>query len=494
MNRTLALLSSMFWTAFCFLVWTASKTMKKHGLFHAVGKMQLPANHFDGQATGKCFNIHVERYSTSTDLLQCDQHMIVLAGGPGQSISVWYDDLYNLARIAGPLTVIYLLEHRGVGKSECLFEDESWKIPGEVAQRMLRSGTTGDMYSTIQVAMDVVSLGTDISAQYPGTNLILMGVSYGGIVASKAVKFAPDLFDWLVLDSPSMTFGRFSHDTDKFFWKNCLDHKNCRKHGVSSEWMSYVYDQVLSGQVKNECTMKGTLNDQLQNLFRGEAICNNGRYYHPAMLAVPILLHAFHCPDPHFFDCLTSKLLQKTDFPDAWSTGKRYMLNGFINALITSCEIFKFPLGSELPIECEEQKTITDQCRIFKSYKENLYPCIAAAQYAPDVDEKSIGSNHTGIVLLVGEMDIITPPGASITWLASSSARRKVLLKYKNFGHALLPDSPCGDMLFEALRTNSIHRLKRCIELANRKSLDWNFQFEFKAASKWMSVLENHGP
>lgn len=419
-------------------------------------------------------------------------HLIMLAGGPGQKSTVWKDELPYFAKLAGPQTAFYVLDHRGLGKSApfCSDLDDNWQHRGTYLNDDPR------YISTTNAAHDVARLAVAIRRQSNGpVRLALLGVSYGGLWAARVVTIYPRLFDWLLLDSPSQVRGRFSSRNDGAFWKNCLRSGTCQRLIGSKRRARKIYKSLLQGKRRNRCTrqLKGKMEAILRPALRGIEVSERGNV-HSSMLAVPFMLHAYKCRHPHIFKRQILPQMRQLAIKSELSVeglNNHFGLNDFANAYLCVGELYDY--SGTKPRQCKHgPKSLTDQCTNYRQYRQ-AYRRLRHRMYKRDKHhENHINTDKTRIVVLLGGMDLVTPPLSTHKWLKHVSAPQLLTLTFDKLGHGIAPFAPCLSHLFNYISGDSIalKHLQKCIRKENRRKLDWRFSKELRFARRWVSLLE----
>lgn len=446
------------------------------------GIMSAPAIHNDKNSPR--LHIYLERYTTGSTFNTADS-LILLAGGPGQKASVWHDDLETFTKSVG---TVYLMEQRGVGSSSrlCGTFDDSWKVSFEPSM-------DPKWFSISSAANDVVMLGRKL--QRRGQNVSILGVSYGGLLAARAVTIAPQVFEWLIMDSPSMIKDRFSVENDQHFWQNCLDDNTCRRKIGSVKAIRRAYHLIVSGRKTNECTkIVADIPNFLSPFLKGSVVDSGKSDRHPAMLTVPFILNILHCKDPEYFRKHIYRPMRNNRKSEFIGEGRHpFSVHNLHNSYICAAEIFEYP---EPPRECQAggKGGLADQCanwehylRAFHILQSHLYP-LDRHRFNP------IKTEHTRVVVLSGGMDLVTPPRPTIEWLKTVEAPLKVALLYKTMGHGLTPNAPCLKYLFELIGSKDderplLRKLVRCIQKRKCTRLDWSMPGEYSFARHWWSKL-----
>lgn len=466
----------------------------RHGMDRERGLLFAPSDYH--HRSTESIKIYIERYTHT--ISDPDNHLILLAGGPGQRSAVWKSDLPHLI----PDTTIYLLEQRGVGHSSRLLDanDRSWR------RSSWRPSHHPRRYSVSNAARDV-----ELFARTLKGRVSLLGVSYGGLLAARVVTLFPDRFSWLILDSPSMIRDRFRSDNDRMFWRVCQEDHFCKGQIGSVKAIRRAFHRIIEGKRKNPCCrlIRKDLPSLLRPLQRATLQDTDDGEHHPSMLIIPFILSAYKCQDYQLFRRTIlqklRRLIKRGSIPAEGKNtntsispnhetleGKNtYSLHDFHNSYICTTEIFSYP---RRPAECRSKarNMITDQCSNWKHYQKAAR---ILSKYAYDLDnfrDNPIKTDRTRVVLVSGMLDLITPPPAAVRWLKSIKSRRKLALLYKTHGHALVPTAPCLQYLFKAIsgdqEKTSLRTLLHCIRLNNNTGPNWNFSGDYSFAKYWWDI------
>lgn len=437
------------------------------------GVMKVPVT-YDGKGLKEfpqeSLQIHVESFQKDPVGRDCaGKHLILLAGGPGQSAHVWYPDLPAIAKLLSRGMRLYLLDVRGVGRSDklCDEDDSRWRdandefIPPHDPAR----------YSVTNTAHDIAQLAKLIIKRHQRTGgeqvlVSLMGVSFGGMLAARAVVMCPRLFEWLILDSPSMVKGRFDEKNDIDFW-NCVIRMKLFDRRLLRSWRAgrRIYHRLVSGERNNACTEaiaeEEAIGDLLWPLFRGESFLQDR--FQGWATAITFMLHAYKCPNPSYFQyqvlpkmrkiCRSPLPLNDEGAHVQLHLAKPEFMHGiheFHNAYTCISEIYRYP---GIPAACGKGKlrNVADQCPNWRHYQP-AFKRLAELRYP--LDEfltNPINTDRTKIVVMMGEMDVVTPPRLTQRWLEGVKSPLVSVIRYEGEGHTLFPDVPCLSKLFQML-------------------------------------------
>lgn len=479
--------------------------------------------------------IPLERYwqrpssSSTEDADPNHHHKIMLAGGPGQRLTVWHEDLPQIMKLwlndESASVSIYLVDHRRL--SGPIDAAEITEDPSYVC--------------TTYAAYDVALLARWIKSNFKVRTLTLMGFSYGGLWAIRTVTLFRGLFDWLLLDSPSMSRGRFERDNDKDYWEACQRAPACSKlvrladgHSLGGSRTrreksrsppsfhrsaQRLYGKLMDGSIVNKCVMQVLpfLYSLLGRLRQGGQ-GGHGRI-HQSMLIPIFTAWTTMCPCPRYYSRVILPQLSKLDadnhgdgddradgegdtYGDAngsqggLESADGYEVDDFLNNYLCVNELYKYP---KRPRACKRDKlvTITDQCSNHAYYRRawkqlRHRPC-------PPVRRRKLSTKHTRVVVLLGSLDLITPPRPTEHWLRKYvRAPLKLTLKWGRAGHGIVPQAPCLRRLFtlisqskeRSLTSLDLVNLHRCVSRDRSRPLDWDFnEPPYAFAHRWMAKL-----
>lgn len=477
--------------------------------------------------------VPLERYWQRPSLSSSDvaekshHHKIMLAGGPGQRLTVWHEELPQIMELwsTDEITLsIYLVDHR------------------RLAEPIDGTDPTKDDPSyvcTTYAAYDVALLARWIKGNFRVGTLSLMGFSYGGLWAIRTVTLFSRLFDWLLLDSPSMSRGRFERNNGRDYWEACRQAPTCNglihsaydrsmgrsrtqgKRSTSSPSAFHriaqrVYGKLVDESIVNKCTTQASpfLQSLLGKLRQGGQ-GGHGRA-HQSMLIPIFTAWTTVCPCPHYYARKILPRLKKVSEDDhnGSNNGEKetredsdgnhrdtesadeYEVDVFLNNYLCVNELYKYP---KRPRACREGRliTITDQCSNHVYYRRawrqlRHRPC-------PPVRRGTLSTKHTRVVVLLGSLDLITPPRPTEHWLRKHvRAPLKLKLKWGRAGHSIVPQAPCLRRLFSlisqnkggALKALDLANLHRCVSRDSSRTLDWDFnEPQYAFARQWATKL-----
>ena len=205
--------------------------------------LDVPLDH--GRAGGPTIRVHLARRRGSAGSAR---QLWLLAGGPGQAGEIWNATVTGLAARM-PDTDIYVLDHRGTGRSHrltCAAQDVPGSAggyvldPEDVPSCLDELRTKGDLdrlpfFTTRQAAGDLARAIRATRA--PGQKVHVWGGSYGTHLAHRFLQLEPDLADGVVFDG-YMTPSRFAFvDYDRgveevgtLFAAGCAADRSCAAH------------------------------------------------------------------------------------------------------------------------------------------------------------------------------------------------------------------------------------------------------------------------
>ena len=181
----------------------------------------------------------------------------MLPGGPGQDVSTLEDHVNKIVKFLDTPISIYLMDQRGVGKSQSFGNpyDMSWL--NEVDNVNKASIIPLGEINLSNAARDVIILARSIKLSpdfEKGAATSLYGVSFGGNWAYRTIQLAPEEFDSGIFDSMLVYDGHFSiHNDDKLI-QNCNSHPYCKAQfgGDANKLRSMLTD--IMNPAFNKCS------------------------------------------------------------------------------------------------------------------------------------------------------------------------------------------------------------------------------------------------
>lgn len=402
--------------------------------------------------------------------------LILLSGGPGQPMDVWQDDIPIIrSKILKNITgySIYTIEQRGIlmekimSNPNCQSTSTLDKIPSNLYNStntddpmVLHSRESASMdpryYS--QTVYDVVHLGNTLK-KTGVKKLMLVGVSFGAFIGARAAGIDPHLFDWVILDSPSVVDEkyRFGRDIDEMFWKKCINDRKCGKNiRWSVEKGRDLYKRAMYGSNMNECSsyLEKITNSDFFSFIKSVALTKP--------LEAPYFIR-------EILDCRSAPKFRKRvgEFINELNSDpvkEESSTSKLVNSIVVCSEIFNFKNRPNPPNICKKDKVIPfyEPCRQWAYYYKDHYvgADINKLVYDPVLIEGSqqIVAEKTKFVLLTGNLDMIVSPVASERWFNDQIISPfKVHLNDPDGGHSLFAQSKCLNMAIRALITKDLN-------------------------------------
>jgi len=392
--------------------------------------------------------------------------IVYLTGGPGSAVGLypdtmkeWWPYIDTVPWLQG--RDLILMDQRGAGLAEPSLDCpeieqvglQLLKLSGDPAhrraiyiaaaekcrQRWLASGYDLDGYGTRAVAADFA----DLKRALGGAAWNIYSVSYGTRLALVLMHDYPEGLRSVILDSaypPELHFFETQRATmDAAFNKlfaACAADKVCSKTSpdmkrrffelvgrYNTNPRSVRFTDERTG-VAEEMPLTGVL-----LIERALEILNEG----DALTEMPALVRAAQDADQHALEEVIADLAADYGGPNYFSEGKYFA------------------------VDCEEEVPFTDAART----RADIVAHPAFANYGIDTDDWYVCSNWVGpnalpisktpvvsavpTLVLQGEFDAITPPGAGR--LAASRLRHGYYIEFAQVGHKVIDQSVCGQKI-----------------------------------------------
>lgn len=420
--------------------------------------------------------IYFKRYTLGS-CMKIRKTIILIAGGPGQSGDIWHSDIvensFNSIIDGIECSSIITLDHRG--------------IVGSGGGGSGGSGSADHISSAHSSAMasrDIILLSKELKKE-GSSSIFLMGTSYGGYVVEGVLELlggggGGNIIDGVVIDSPSRRKGRFDEleVKEERFWFNLLN----GYHGsISATDIMESYNKALRKNPYNRC--KKTFEEQygsrnnkgyfINSLLKQSILQGNGSLIE---LVIAFIIWMDKCPNVEKFNKIVLKPILRLIGDHATMEGMirdpEYLENS-LNKHIICSELCDLPKNQILPYSCERRNfDLFGQCSMYAAYYQMSN---GIAKYDWRMEWKLVYESlnyfpYTRIpkIYLHGNLDLITPP------TPHQSSPEIMILKYKFYGHNLLPEGPCLRKAFKWLMDGNHPRYygetEECISSINRKS------------------------
>ena len=239
--------------------------------------ISVPQDYF-GETTSR-MDVRVRRYRQESSQLEPSasghsKSVWLIPGGPGQhSNDVEYEISLYLS-IFPPGTTLYLMDHRGTGKSAKIVSSkrQEWCLEN-LEECAKESAVPWKYFSPNNAAMDFVLTTQAINAS-KDQDWYLYGASYGALLVTNIHKLSPKLFKGIIADSwtpelrpePSL-----SNDIRQHIASNCSNSEDCSKW-IESSKIPQLIGEILNNE--NQCSdsffysLKRILGIQLKSMPR----------------------------------------------------------------------------------------------------------------------------------------------------------------------------------------------------------------------------------
>ena len=466
-------------------------------------------------------------------------------GGPGQSSKSLELMLPEFMKDLPEGSVVYIVEHRGLGKSTPLANEEEKalleKFPTDamlLQEILMKKQRKLGILTPITRALRVENVARDL---LKGVELVmkedskknyLFGVSYGTMISRRALQIAEEgTFEAVLLDGLAPVERiEFSNESDRMIEAFCDSLPECRRQieRVTPRNVEIKVREIIPNVLNNQgnsCT------NYFMNFMKGQSLCWSlhdllnatllqGRAVIKAA-TMRLLFEMIKCEDPEGFKTLFEKVnsylinvravnqLQAAVITT--STSAPYKVSAAEDpqkALSTDELVFdvvsaleRYDVTDESINICYNKKhtingdersicpmRLFDPCVFFQMTYDRKMALMGIDGALPPISlqEPLVDAPKTRIIILAGSLDFNTP-----TWLSRQLASRftKGLdVKYHEFfgyGHAMLGSSDCDKELMTDFLTGT-DLTSKCVEnwnIKNERFIDGFFRMSLTELS-----------
>ncbi|CAI5725951.1 unnamed protein product [Hyaloperonospora brassicae] len=445
------------------------------------GVCEAPAN------VNPNIEIFVKRVAATAGDAKNAPNLLLVPGGPGVSSETLESALDLLSAKLGGAVNVYLMEHRGTGRStrlDCVASQSTTTgspsglqvEPSEVpACAQVLQETYGSLasFSTTSGAMD---LATFISEYTNGAPTFVFGRSYGTAVIQRLMQLNPPTVTGYVLDSvmatavaPDKKFYHSSRDTmfgevGEQFMNLCAQDSNCAAQFKDKSLSATLHDLLakFDSDASSTCaalvaeyTKKSPsagLRDQLGSILNNQNLRS---------LIAP-LVYRFNRCDPSDVPALTQFLQINTE-----EESRTDVNDALASKLLTNVIFFSEMWETPIPSLAELQTRFTTAGISNQAVYESLsWFCAYSKEQSAQCEEFGVGSyNANGIIyphdqywdklatvpstasvlLLAGGLDPLTPAKYTKSLFEALDTPNKELIVFDYSSHSVIASTPIGD-------------------------------------------------
>lgn len=469
--------------------------------------------------------INIKKFQKSSKNSSGSQTNIwFIPGGPGQSSQILNVYMDLILKYSPAEAVIYAIDHRGLGKStplansregEMLKENErNPKVLSAVLERKQKQlGLLMPLTRVLRVenvARDLLKgLSMVKSQDQPKKSKnYLLSVSYGTLLARRAIQIQPEAFEAVIFDGlAALERIEISNEADRALEEFCNQLPNCRQQlellpKKSQLRIRSLIPKIIS--IPNQCTRYMTEFFGMNNVCQSLHLLLNGALLQGITLlkvvTMRILFEMTACNDIQAFTRLVKSLdrglrsklggnaLQSITVINASDKGKNdskeeaASINEFVFEVISALERYHTTKAS---VEiCFNQKhsvqgdsqalcpsRLFDPCRFFKmayertlSLKDSIGEIPEISIQSPDVQSKS-----TRFLVLAGLLDFSTPTVlAREIYNQFLKSPEKHYHEFQGLSHGVFGSSGCEKEIFADFLTGG-NRTVSCVQEVNKK-------------------------
>ena len=479
--------------------------------------------------------INIRKYQKSpSSNSKVQSNIWFLPGGPGQSSQTLdvYMDL--IVPLSPPGAVIYAMDHRGLGKSTPLVDSKESQmlkanernpevLPAVLDKKQKQLGLLVPLTRVLRVenvARDLLKGVSMVKSQDQpkSSKNYLFSVSYGTVIARRAVQIQPDAFEAVIFDGlAALERIEISNEADRALEEFCDAIPNCRQKLESFPQNSKlrirsIIPEILSTQ--NQCTQF------LVEFYNSDSLCQSVHSLLTGALlqgltvlkvaALRALFEMATCSDFEGFtylmksidEALRQKLggngLQSVAVMNPVSAAKisskssnntsieeAISINEFVFEVISALERYHItPTSIDIcfnkkhSLQGDHNKLcpsrLYDPCRFFQTTYERKSALADSIGKLPEnsISNPMVRTNTTRLIVLAGLLDFNTP-----TMLAREIFKQffispdKHYFQFNGLSHGIFGSSTCEQEIFDDFLKGG-NRTASCAERVNKLHID----------------------
>ena len=205
------------------------------GIISENAVIDVPQDYYAEYAEASAtMHIRVRRYRHAGVNPTADKRaMLIIPGGPGQHANDVESWIPQFLSIVPPGTDLYLMDHRGTGKSAKITsskrQEECMEDLGRCAAQ---SPVPLQVLSVHNAAMDFIAVTRSLKEVSKEQSWFIYGASYGALLANYIYRLAPTLYEGVMADSlaPELrAMPALSNDIRRHITDNCQGSQECRQ-------------------------------------------------------------------------------------------------------------------------------------------------------------------------------------------------------------------------------------------------------------------------
>ena len=361
-----------------------------------------------------------------------DVQVYMLMGGPGGS-GVGYEDDAEVLLEQMPGLQIYLIDHRGTGRSSTLGSlDEAQATWGDGLAQFTTSNAARDLGWLIE------------RTRQPGKPAHVYGASYGSYWAHRYLQLFPDQSDgvtMLGIAAPGFSFNNWTEDFNQVgldFLSLCDTDPVCAVE-FGPDAVNHAF-QILVDVAQGQCAAAGLDVDTLRGYFASRVA-----WHWEDRALIPAILHRLercNATDIAALQTAAPQIANAQSFstePPAWDA----TLGGHI----------RFSELHELPIPTDEQYQAVYNSAIFTlgSMIGTASTYDAWPRYEPDEYDGTFAETDTPILMLHGELDPNAPLEQALSMVDAFDGPNQNFYMIPAGVHAFPSPYPGGDSCMRQL-------------------------------------------
>ena len=459
----------------------------------------------------KTFDLTFQRFTRNTKPPM--RHVIVLAGGPGESGRSVEDKVKTILNgLADHPIACYTVDHRGLGESGPFLAGKKYKdVRNSFESFFSNTPFPVKNLRTHDAALDVGMLAMAIQNEgdFPAqSTLHLIGGSYGATWANQVISLMPNLFNSVYLSAMPRLRNTIV-GSGIGIAENCSLDDECRKRiggKVSEEYRIAIKN--VAKYTTNECTKalgdcipKYKETDDAGRLtllaVSFEDLMNNsfflGEDNKASQLLLPFIKATSDCTDVAGYKRDVIGVMKKhmklsvdqssLDESQEKSLGKHSKLDKMVNSVgFIDLLFYNGPPNLHPPGNDDLFDDLAVPYSYLRLYNE-LKPHLANMKFT---EHHPLTSTKTRVWLEMGRMDLITDYVQAWDTFEKINAPEKAWILINSQGHGFSDDTCLHTRLAEFLDIPAKGAGKKCVALVNSVyKLDWSFKNSPAYAKIW---------
>ena len=490
----------------------------------------VPADYED--ANSPMLTVNIRRFTANTTNVSGDPvNVWFIPGGPGQSSKSLEEMIPVFLRDLPHGSIIYAIDHRGLGKSTPLASSKEKELLEEYPKQaemlkdivMKEQGKLG-ILTPITKVLRIENVARDL---LKSVNLVnrsakkklrhfIVGISYGTMVARRALQIAPvGMFEGVLLDGLAPTEKiEQSNEADRIIEEVCQKVPECKNTIMKDINGRIKVRGIIPEILKRNNPIMNSCTSYFLSIFANDtsSLCSNLHEFMNAVLltgrasvkvgALRLMKEMAQCGDPDgfklLFDAIYEELLEGQSVNQLQSvaavnreikaTANKLSSDELVFEVVSALERYgvtrssmnicfnrKHSVNGDEPETCPSR--LFDPCKFFRTTwerKEALREIDESSSGLPPISIKTpmVVAPETRIIVLAGNLDFNTP-----TWLSRqitakyTKAKEVYYHEFFGYGHGTYGSSDCDHEIFSELLNGNNQNAEECVRKSNEKNI-----------------------